>query len=241
MGIAESEILLACLLFVSVAAYCLQAIGRIAVPARGQLRADLVPASPATLATGDVLLVVPRGHMGWRSSMQKFLTNSEFTHMALVVRYNDVPFVLHSTPETNVTVEPLTPHDPDTWVTRRLAPPLTRDQTRALKRFAAAAVRRQYSFGLWLAGYARLFPWLPLPRVVTAAASHSGRHTFCSQLVAEAYDAAGVFDLAAHGMCAEELMPRDFAEESECLLPWAEGHALRIERALEWPNKDADR
>ena len=177
--------------------------------------------------SGDLLLWSTPPGAAWYIDAQKLLCASPYTHASMVfVDADRVPWVWESVVATGhrlVRLEALLAARPCTL--RKLNKPL--DGAR-LERFIRENIASEYSYSLW---EAVAHQWVP---VGTAVSSSQQRRRFCSQLVADTYDALGVVSLALSPKADSALiLPADFAfprdrDALHWLAPYALGPEIHI-------------
>lgn len=182
--------------------------------------------------SGDLLLWSSPPGATWYGDVQKLLCASPYTHASIVfVDAANVPWAWESVPPTGhrlVRLRTLLADRPCTL--RKINTPL---DSAALERFIRENIGNNYSYSMW---EAVMHQWLPVgTAAVTDArpAAATGqrrrrRRRFCSQLVADTYDAMGALSLALSAKADSALvLPADLASPRDrTVLHWLAPYAL---------------
>ena len=180
--------------------------------------------------SGDLLLWSTPPGAAWYIDAQKLLCASPYTHASMVfVDADRVPWVWESVVATGhrlVRLEALLVARPCTL--RKLNQPL--DAAR-LERFIRENIASKYSYSLW---EAVVHQWVPVGTAPSSSSQEQRRRRFCSQLVADTYDALGAVSLALSPKADSALvLPADFAfprdrDALHWLAPYALGPEIHI-------------
>lgn len=186
--------------------------------------------------SGDLLLW-SNSSAAWYSDVAKLLCGSPYSHVSMVfVDAAGVPFVWESSNDTGHHVIRLSTKlrkNPDAHcVLRKLNTPL--DPAR-LEQFIRANTGNAYSFRVWTGVVNLWLARLQLPAVALGKRPGTLKsRRFCSQLVADTYEAMGVIHLrTSEKMHSSLIMPSDFANPQDRVsLSWVAPYALGPEIIL---------